>query len=83
MRNRLAIVALGAVVAVTGCTASGAYQIPRGAEATSDAIQAAGDTRVAPGHSSDVLKAQPHGCVGPVRVSGPGWNACPNGPPRS
>jgi hypothetical protein len=83
MRNAVAIFALGAVAALAGCTGYGAYQVPRGAEPTSAAIEAAGDTRVAPGRSSDVLKAQPHGCVGPIHVMGLGLNACPNGPPRS
>jgi hypothetical protein len=84
MRKAIATFALGALAgAVAGCSAMGAYSIPRDAEPTSDAVEASGDTSVTRNHSTDALKLRPHGCVGPVPVIGPGLNSCQNTSPRS
>jgi len=68
MRNAFAIFALGAAASVAGCAVTSTYKVPRDAEPTSDAVEAAGDTSVTRRHSTDVHTLRPHGCVGPVPV---------------
>lgn len=81
MRNGLVIFALGAAAAaLAGCASMGAYMVPHDAAATTDMVDAAGDTSASRAHSADV--EAPHGCIGPVPVNGPGLNACPGGEPR-
>jgi hypothetical protein len=81
MRKGLVIFALGAAAAaVAGCASMGAYTVPRDAAATSDMVDAAGDTSASRSHSADV--EGPHGCIGPLPVNGPGLNGCPGGAPR-
>jgi hypothetical protein len=82
MRNAVAIFALCTAACAAGCTSSGVFRVPRDAEPTSDAVQATGDTSVTQRYSADALELRPHGCVGPMPVTGPGLNPCPNGPRR-
>jgi hypothetical protein len=84
MRYAFAIVALATLAAsVAGCSAIGAYRVPRDAEPTSEAVEASGDTSVTRSHSTDHLTVRPHGCAAPTPAIGAGLNSCHNTSPRS